>query len=53
MKDIIRDAWLGQGIRLIFNNKFLLYPEEEDSFQWPLPVQIASDVIHKEHELTV
>ncbi|KIV93542.1 hypothetical protein, variant [Exophiala mesophila] len=37
MKDIIRDAWLGQAIRLIFNNKYLQYPEEEDSFQWPLP----------------
>lgn len=49
MKDIIRDAWLGQAIRLISNNKYLPYPEEEDDFQWPLPVQTPINPILKGH----
>lgn len=35
MADIIREAPLGQLIRLVTRNKFLKYPEEQDGFQLP------------------
>jgi DHA1 family multidrug resistance protein-like MFS transporter len=35
MADIIRDAWLGQIIRLLSKNRWLKYPEEEEGFTWP------------------
>jgi len=38
MKDIIRDAWLGQVIRLASNTRFLRYQEEEEGFTWSMLV---------------
>lgn len=35
MADIIRDAWLGQIIRLLSKNRLLQYPEEKEGFTWP------------------
>ena len=35
MKDLIREAPLGQTIRWITRNKFLKYPEEEADFECP------------------
>jgi DHA1 family multidrug resistance protein-like MFS transporter len=35
MLDIIREAPLGQAIRLLSGNRFLKYPEEQDGFEVP------------------
>lgn len=35
MKDLIREAPLGQVLRLITRNKILRYPEEEEGFKLP------------------
>ncbi|KAJ5605316.1 cycloheximide resistance protein [Penicillium lagena] len=36
MIDLIREAPLGQAIRLVSRNRFLQYPEEKDDFELPL-----------------
>jgi DHA1 family multidrug resistance protein-like MFS transporter len=38
MKDIIRDAALGQVLRYVAGNSILLYPEECPDFQYPYRV---------------
>ncbi|KAK4501499.1 hypothetical protein PRZ48_007308 [Zasmidium cellare] len=52
MSDLIRDAPLGQLIRLATRNRCLRYPEEQPGFQLPLPYVRALDVLQQEKHST-
>jgi hypothetical protein len=44
MKEIVREAWLGQILRVISANRLFKYPEEEDGFHWLMLVSTLIDV---------
>ncbi|KAF2170842.1 hypothetical protein M409DRAFT_51093 [Zasmidium cellare ATCC 36951] len=48
MSNLIRDAPLGQLIRLITRDKYLRYAEEEPDFQLPLPYVEALETLRQE-----
>jgi DHA1 family multidrug resistance protein-like MFS transporter len=54
MLDTIREAPLGQAIRLISRNRLLKYPEEKDDFvlpaQYRLLLRSDGDLKHRQHE---
>lgn len=51
MRDLIREAPLGQALRLITRNRILKYPEEEEGFQLPEPyiAQLKPSEKHNKH----
>ncbi|CAK4034834.1 Caffeine resistance 5 [Lecanosticta acicola] len=59
MADLIRDAPIGQLIRHLTNNKFLLYPEEKPDFLYPTgypksgPKEDVHRVVSSSHEPAV
>lgn len=50
MSDMIRDAPLGQLIRLITRNKFLQYPEEREGFQLPTNYRVPGTSHSKQYD---